>query len=77
MKKMGWKHEVMTAKQFQLFKELTQSGKANTLKEHTRIAIEALQAAGATKEQAKFLVKESLKNLANQGVTVPTHIPWN
>jgi hypothetical protein len=77
MKMMGWKHEVMTAKQWKLFNELAKSGKANTLIEQSRIAMEALEAAGATKAQAKYLVNQSLKNLAGQGVTAPTRIPWN
>ena len=66
----------MTAKQRQLFKELSESGKANTLEEHTRIAKEALKAGGATAEQATKLINQSLQNLAKQGVTQPTRIPW-
>lgn len=36
----------MTGKQRQLFKELNESGRPNTLEEHTRIAKEALKAGG-------------------------------
>jgi RHS repeat-associated protein len=77
MEKMGWRHTKMTSAQRQLFKELAQSGKPNTLAEHSKIAMKALQAAGATKEQARYLVQKSLKNLASQGVSIPTNIPWN
>ena len=77
MEKMHWRHQVMTAMQWKLFNELAQSGKANSLEEHTRIAIESLTAAGATKEQAQFLVNQSLLNLTEQGVSSTTHIPWN
>lgn len=52
MKENGLNHQAMTNKQRELFKELSQSGRPNTLTEHTRIAVEALQAGGATREQA-------------------------
>ncbi len=67
----------MTNRQRELFNELARCGRANTLKEHTRIAVEALEAAGATRREARELVAESLRNLREQGVSVPTNIPWN
>ncbi|MFZ5968225.1 MAG: S8 family serine peptidase [Bacillota bacterium] len=76
MKNNGWNHSDMTTKQRQLFKELYESGRANTLEEHTRIAKEALKAGGATEEQANELMNQSLRNLTEQGVTQPTRIPW-
>ena len=76
MKKNGLSHSDMTAKQRQLFKELYESGRPNTLEEHTRIAREALKAGGANEIQIDELVGDSLKNLKEQGVTEPTRIPW-
>ncbi|WP_149497050.1 polymorphic toxin-type HINT domain-containing protein [Roseiconus lacunae] len=77
MKDHGWDHQAMTNKQRELFNELARSGRPNTLKEHTRIAVEALQAGGATRIEARQLVADSLRNLREQGVRVPTNIPWN
>jgi hypothetical protein len=76
MKGRGWNHADMTAKQRQLFKELYESGRANTLEEHTRIAKEAVKAGGATEEEANQLINQSLQNLQEQDVTQPTRIPW-
>ena len=67
----------MTTKQRELFDELASSGRANTLKEHTRIAVESLIAGGATRAEARALVAESLRNLRAQGVRAPANIPWN
>ncbi|MBL0200727.1 MAG: hypothetical protein IPP81_11460 [Chitinophagaceae bacterium] len=66
----------MTNKQRELFKDLAASGKPNTLTVQSDIAVKSLQAGGATLQQARNLVAESLKNLRSQGVTVPTDIPW-
>ena len=76
MKGKGWSHSDMTTKQRQLFKELFESGRANTLEEHTRIAIKALQAGGATLDEATQLVNRSITNLIEQGVKSSTRIPW-
>ena len=76
MKDRGWIHEDMTAMQQKLFRELAASGRPNLLAEHTRIAIEALKAGGATSAEAKRLVEWSLKNLEQQGVAAPTRVPW-
>jgi len=67
----------MTTAQRRLFDQLADSGAANTMKEHTRIAVEALKAGGATEAEARALVAESLRNLRGQGVRAPTRIPWN
>jgi hypothetical protein len=66
----------MTAAQRRLFKDLSESGRPNTLEEHTRIALEALKAGGASEAEAKELLLESLRDLRRQGVHVPTRIPW-
>jgi len=76
MKEKGWSHRDITAAQRSLFKELYQSGRPNTLKEHNRIAVEALIAGGATVDEARTLVAESVLNLRRQGVRTPTRIPW-
>lgn len=76
MKSRGWNHADMSTKQRQLFKELYESGRPNTLEEHTRIAKEALKAGGATEEEANELINKSLQNLEKQGVAKPTRIPW-
>lgn len=72
----GLDHADMTKMQRQLFKELYESGRANTLGEHTRIAAEALRAGGADENLINELITESLENLYKQGVTQPTRIPW-
>jgi len=77
MQSRGWSHQKMTAKQRELFDELARSGRPNTLKEHTRIAVEALVEGGASRAEARRLVAESLRNLRAQGVRVPSSIPWN
>jgi RHS repeat-associated protein len=77
MKENGLDHTEMTRKQRKLFDELAKSGKPNTLEEHTRIAKEALKAGGASDEMADDLIKQSVKNLKEQGVDSPSHIPWN
>ncbi|ARN84929.1 hypothetical protein [Candidatus Nucleicultrix amoebiphila] len=76
MAKIGVQHKVVTIAQQKLFRELGKSGKPNTMKEHTRIAVEVLIKGGATKEKARSLVATSLNDLRNKGVRVPTDIPW-
>jgi RHS repeat-associated protein len=73
---MGWSHAKMTAMQRQLFRDLAASGRPNTIFEHNRIAVDALIAGGATREEARALVAASLHNLRAQGVSGPTRIPW-
>ncbi|MBE1556975.1 RHS repeat-associated core domain-containing protein [Sporosarcina limicola] len=76
MKDNGLNHQQMTNKQRELFKELNESGRPNTLQEHTLIGVEALVAGGATRQEARDLVAASLKNLRQQGVKEPSNIPW-
>lgn len=59
-----------------LFKELAESGRPNTLAEHTRIAEEALRAGGTSDKLISGLIQDSLTNLERQGVSQPTRIPW-
>lgn len=47
MDENGLDHKLMTAYQRKAFKELVESGRANTMAEHTRIAVEALEAGRA------------------------------
>jgi RHS repeat-associated protein len=77
MKSRGWDHQAMTNKQKELFNELARSQRPNTMAEQNRIAEEALVAGGATRAEAQSLVKESVGNLAKQGITAPSAIPWN
>jgi hypothetical protein len=77
MRLRGWRHEVMTATQQRLFRQLAASGQPNTMQEHTRIAVEALKTAGATEAEARALAAQSLDNLRKQGVRQPTRIPWS
>jgi hypothetical protein len=77
MESKGWRHDLMTSKQRELFDELAASGRPNTLAEHSRIAEEALVAGGATRAEARELVRESTRNLKGQGASAPSGIPWN
>lgn len=77
MKANGLDHIEMTRTQRRLFDELSESGRPNTLEEHSRIAREALIAGGAGEEMADGLVNQSILNLKNQKVEQPTKIPWN
>ncbi|MHA6636882.1 RHS repeat-associated core domain-containing protein, partial [Citrobacter farmeri] len=77
MNQQGWRHQDMTNYQRSAFTELANSGRPNTLAEHTKIAVDALEAGGATPQQARDLVAQSLSNLRSQGVTSPSNIPWN
>ena len=76
MKENGLDHAAMTRYQRQAFKELSQSGRANSLKEHTQIAVDALMAGGSSREMARSLTAKSLNTLRNSGVRTPTNIPW-
>jgi hypothetical protein len=76
MKELGLDHAAMTRYQRQAFKELAQSGAPNTMKAHTQIAVDALQAGGVSKEMARSLAAQSLNALRNSGVRTPSNIPW-
>ena len=76
MKENNLDHAAMTRYQRQAFKELSNSGRSNTIQEHTRIAVEALMEGGANKKTARSLVAESLNTLRKSGVRTPTNIPW-
>ncbi|MGL4426945.1 MAG: hypothetical protein ACRCUQ_04245, partial [Alphaproteobacteria bacterium] len=77
MKKTGIDHNRVTAAQQKLFREFAASGSPNTMREHTRIAVEALMEGGCqSREVARKIVAESLQDLRKMGVTQPTTIPW-
>jgi len=76
MKENGLDHAAMTRYQRQAFKELSLSGGANDMRAHTQIAVEALQAGGASKAMARSLTAQSLNALRNSGVRTPSNIPW-
>ena len=77
MRDNGLDHNIMTSKQRELFKELYESGRPNTLEEHTRIAREALKAGGASDSMMTVdVINASLRYLSVLGVSAPTSIPW-
>ena len=76
MDSLNLDHNKITATQRKLFNELAQSGRPNTLKEHTRIAVESLVKNGVPKQQARDIVAESLRSLKGVGVREPVKIPW-
>ena len=76
MNSRDWSHKDMTSAQHKLFNELGASGRPNTLTEHTKIAVEALKAGGATEREAQEIVDQALQDLRNQGILTPTRIPW-
>ena len=74
----GWIHHPdMARMQRQMFDSLADSGLPNTLKQHTRVAVESLRAGGATLQEARSLTAKALWDLRKQGVRYPTRIPWN
>lgn len=77
MNSKSWNHTDMTTKQRQLFNQLFKSGAPNTLEAHSYIAREALIAGGASRREANRLVKMSVINLYDQGVKIPSRIPWH
>ena len=76
MKGLNLDHNAMTLYQRQAFKKLLESGAQNSLKAHTKIAVEALIAGGAPKKWARKLAAISLLNLRAQRVTKPSNLPW-
>jgi Possible hemagglutinin (DUF637) len=77
MKKTGIDHSRATTAQQKLFRELAASGSPNTMREHTRIAVEALMEGGCqSRDVARKIVAESLQSLRKAGVAQPTTIPW-
>ncbi|MGL4824959.1 MAG: hypothetical protein ACRC4G_02020 [Alphaproteobacteria bacterium] len=77
MKSLNIKHEKVGVAQQKLFRELAASGSPNTMREHTRIAVEALMEGGCqSREVARKIVAESLQDLRKMGVTQPINIPW-
>jgi hypothetical protein len=76
MAKKGWDHHRVTTAQRQLYGELSKTGRPNTLKEHTRIAVESLKRGGATEQEARDIVSQGLQQLRKDKVLEPTGIPW-
>ena len=77
MKDRGWNHQAMKNYQRKAYKEMRDGKRPNTIQEHNRIAIEALEASGASRVEAVQLTTESLGNLYQQNAKTPTDIPWN
>lgn len=76
MSRHNLEHGDMSTYQRRAFKELAEGKRPNTMREHTRIAVEALQAGGASIDLARAIVARSLNDLRKQGVKTPTNIPW-
>lgn len=77
MSRIGVRHADVTTAQRRWFGELARSGKPNTLKAHSQIAVQALIEGGASRDHARSIVARSLRDLKNQGVREPVNIPWN
>jgi hypothetical protein len=78
MENLGIDHDVVTVTQRKLFSELAKSGRQNTMKEHTKIAVEALTRGGCqSRETARDIVAESLKQLRKANIRQPGTIPWH
>ncbi len=76
MDSLKLKHSKITGTQQKLYRELAESGRPNTMQEHTRIAVESLTTHGVSSETARSLVAQSLESLRQAGVRTPTTIPW-
>lgn len=72
----GVAHGDITTLQCTLFKEFADSGKANSLTAHARIAYESLVGAGIPEDVAKAWVGTSRAQLKQWGVAAPSRIPW-
>jgi hypothetical protein len=72
----NWNHNAMSARQHTLSVELIKSGRPNTMKEQNRIAVEALIAGGASRDEARSLVAASLAHIRSRGVKGPVHYSW-
>lgn len=77
MKEKGWKHEKMTTAQHVNYKELDKSDRPKTLQEHTRVAVKALEAGGASSQEARNIVSQALQQLRKSVATEPINIPWS
>jgi len=77
LRSKGWSHPQMTGNQHTLFNDLADSGSTNTISAHYQVAYSSLRAGGASPIVSWYLVQRSAYNLAKQGVTYPTRIPWN
>ncbi len=76
MKRLGIDHDLVSAEQRRLCEELKKSGKPMTREEQNRIAVQALQAGGASEQMARDIVARSQWNLKEKGIRHPTDMPW-
>jgi RHS repeat-associated protein len=78
MDENGINHSKITQCQRRKFKELEALGcSKNTMKKHTKIAVECLMEGGADEKTARSLVAKSLNELRKMKVTKPNHVPWS
>lgn len=74
----GINHAKITQCQRRKFKELeTSPCLKNTMREHTKIAVDCLVEGGADEKEARSLAAKSLLELRKANVTQPNHIPWS
>ncbi|MBS0262750.1 MAG: hypothetical protein JSS02_12420, partial [Planctomycetes bacterium] len=66
----------LSTTQQRLFRELKDSGRANTMTEHIRIAKETLIEHGVGIEEAEQIVKKALNQLEAWNIVAPIHLPW-
>jgi hypothetical protein len=74
----GLRHSIVTGFQRSAYEKLAKDGIKPTLKDHTRIAVEALVRAGMSPAEARKLVTLGLRDLREQGVRAAseTNHPW-
>jgi hypothetical protein len=74
----GFRHQTVTKFQRSAYEQLKKAGITPTLRDHTRIAVEALVKAGIKPAEARQLVTLGLRNLRKQGVKFSdnTKHPW-
>ena len=77
MKRLGIDHDLVSTEQRRLCEELKKAGRPMTREEQNRIAVQSLQAGGASEQMAHDIVARSQWDLKNKGVRQPTDMPWS
>lgn len=70
-------HKAITNAQRVLQKELTSSGRPNTMTEQVRISWQSMVKAGIPEVEAKKITAQAYWDLKSKGVKQPTNIPWS
>jgi hypothetical protein len=69
-------HGAITRAQQRHFADLRRSGRPNTMREHTRIAVQSMVDARVPLHMARSYAARSLWSLRAQGIRAPSRIPW-